>query len=165
MTPPVLRTERLVLRALRNSDADAATELLADPEVSRWLAVDPGAARIGVERRLSYQGPAGMGHWAILLDDTLVGLAHLRPSRELPGEVAEMGWHLAPAYWGQGLATEAAQAVLRHGFDTLGLPAVFALVHESNVGSLKLAQRLGFLDVGGGEHYGGPHRVHIALRP
>lgn len=45
----------------------------------------------------------------------------------------------------------------------MGVSAVWALVHESNVASLKLAQRLGFRDIGGEEHYGGPHRVLIAL--
>jgi RimJ/RimL family protein N-acetyltransferase len=104
-----------------------------------------------------------MGHWVIELDGEVVGIAHLRPSWELPGEVAELGYYLEPTYGGKGLATEAAAALLDYGLSTLGLPAVWALIHESNVASLKLAQRLGFLVVGSGVHYGDLHRVQVAL--
>jgi RimJ/RimL family protein N-acetyltransferase len=166
MGVPELRTERLLLRPLKNSDADAIIAVFADPEMSRYFVADfsdPARCRVMVERRLTYEGPEGMGHWVIELDRQVVGVAHLRPSSELPGELAEIGYFLDRAYGGKGLATEAAAALLAHGFATLRLPAIWALIHEENDPSLKLAQRLGFLDVGRGEHYGGPHRVYVAL--
>jgi RimJ/RimL family protein N-acetyltransferase len=65
---------------------------------------------------------------------------------------------------GRGLAAEAAGRLLHHGLAEPAVPAVWALIHEDNQASLKLVARLGFLDVGGGAHYGGgPHRVHVAL--
>jgi catechol 2,3-dioxygenase-like lactoylglutathione lyase family enzyme len=96
-------------------------------------------------------------------DGEVIGVAHLRPSWELPGGVAELGYYVETAHAGQGLATEAARAVLGHGFGTLGLPAIWALVHERNAASRKVAGRLGFLDVGTGFHYGDRHRVLVAL--
>jgi RimJ/RimL family protein N-acetyltransferase len=96
-------------------------------------------------------------------DDILVGIAHLRPSRELPGGVAEIGWYLGTAHQGRGLATEAATALRDHGLYTLRLPAVWALVHESNDASHRLAERLGFLKVGTGTHYGDAHHVYVGL--
>ncbi|MEC3980986.1 GNAT family N-acetyltransferase [Amycolatopsis sp. H20-H5] len=134
-----------------------------------------------MDRRLAYDGPSGMGHWAIEVAQAVetdadgvglgssrpapevIGIAHLRPSVELPGGVAEIGYYVDPACGGLGYATEAASAVLAHGLTTLGLPAVWALVHESNVASLKVLERLGFLDMGGGVHYGDTHRVLVAL--
>jgi RimJ/RimL family protein N-acetyltransferase len=104
-----------------------------------------------------------MGHWVIELDGAVVGIGHLRPSWELPGEVAEIGYFVDRAYGGRGLGVEAAGALLDHGFVTLSVPAVWALIHESNVASLNVARALGFLDVGSGVHYGGVHRVHVAL--
>ncbi|MFI6044887.1 GNAT family N-acetyltransferase [Nocardia sp. NPDC051321] len=104
-----------------------------------------------------------MGHWAFLEGDTVVGIGHLRPSWELPGDLPEIGWYLSPIHGGRGLATEAAAALLQHGLINLGLTSVWALVHADNKPSLNLAARLGFLLVGTGFHYGADHRVHVAL--
>ena len=166
MSVPVLRTPRLTLRGLQPADTEAMLRVFADPAQSRYLAADlsdPGNCRAMVERRLAYDGPDGLGHWAIERDGHVIGLAHLRPSAALPAGTAELGYFLHPAHSGQGLATEAAAALLDHGLTTVGVPAVWALVHESNVASRKLAERLGFRDVGGEHHYGGPHRVYLAL--
>jgi RimJ/RimL family protein N-acetyltransferase/catechol 2,3-dioxygenase-like lactoylglutathione lyase family enzyme len=166
MPLPVLRTPRLTLRGLERSDTEAILRIFADPEQSRYFDADfhdPGQCRQMIERRLRYVGPDRLGHWVIERDGVVIGLAHLRPSEALPAGTAEIGYFLDPAYGGQGFATEAAAALLDHGLTTVGLPAVWALIHESNVASLKLARRLGFRDIGGEEHYGGPHRVHIVL--
>ena len=63
-----------------------------------------------------------------------------------------------PDRWGRGLAREATAAVIRHGFETVGVPQIWALVHEDNKASLGLAQRFGFQDTGSGVHYGAVHR-------
>ncbi|WP_410569852.1 GNAT family N-acetyltransferase [Amycolatopsis sp. cmx-4-61] len=164
MTP--LTTARLTLRPLTEADRAAVVKVFADPEMSRFFAADlsdPAAASAMVDHRLAYRGPAGQGHWVIERAGEVIGVAHLRPSWELPGEVPELGYYVATAHAGQGLATEAARAVLDHGLGTLGLPAVWALVHERNAASRKVAARLGFLDVGRGVHYGDVHRVLVAL--
>ncbi|HVV13046.1 GNAT family N-acetyltransferase [Amycolatopsis sp.] len=166
MSVPTLTTSRLVLRGLRAEDTGAVLRVFADPETSRYFAADfsdPGQCRAMIGRRLAYEGPEGQGHWVLEHEGEVVGLAHLRPSAELPGKAAEIGYFLDPAHGGKGLATEAAQALLSHGFATLGLPAIWAVVHESNVASRKLAARLGFLDMGEGEHYGATHRILVAL--
>lgn len=165
---PSLHTSRLVLRGLGPADTEAVVGVFADPGLSRFLPVDLSDAercRAMVHGRLAYTGPPGTGHWVIERSGEVIGLAHLRPSSELPGGAVELGYNLARAHGDRGLATEAAARLLDHGFDTLGLPAVWALVHEDNTASLRLAARLGLLDVGGGRHYGGPHRVLVALPP
>ncbi|NBH10489.1 GNAT family N-acetyltransferase [Amycolatopsis sp. SID8362] len=166
MTLPELTTARLRLRGLAESDRDAVVKVFADPEMSRFFAADfsdPAAANAMVDRRLAFRGPPGQGHWAIERDGEVIGVAHLRPSWELPGGVPELGYYVASAHAGQGLATEAARAVLDHGLGALGLPAIWALVHENNAASRAVAARLGFLDVGTGVHYGDLHRVLVAL--
>jgi RimJ/RimL family protein N-acetyltransferase len=161
-----LSSDRLVLEPLAERYADDVVDLFADPAMSSLLGADlsdPTLARRMVDNRLAYDGPPELGHWAVLLDGVLVGLAHLRPSGELPGGLPEIGWYLAVRHGGRGLATEAAGALLRHGLDSLGLHSVWALIHIDNAPSLRLAARLGFLPVGEGHHYNGPHRVHVAL--
>lgn len=163
---PVLRTARLVLRGLEPRDTDAVLRIFADPRQSRFFQADfsdPARCREMVERRLAYSGPAGLGHWVVEFEGEVVGLAHLRPSNAVPAGSAELGYFLRPDHSGKGLATEAASALLRHGLWPAGLSAVWALIHESNVASRTVAERLGFRDMGGETHYGGPHRVYVAL--
>lgn len=162
----VIEAERLRLVPLAAEHADDVVKLFADPAMSTYLGVDlsqGGLARTMVDNRLAYEGPPELGHWVILQQDRVIGLAHLRPTRELPGGLAEIGWYLGTRYGGVGLATEAARALLRHGLDELRVGSVWALVHVDNAPSLRVAERLGFLPVGEGFHYDGPHRVHVAL--
>lgn len=166
MTVPELRTPRLRLRPLTEADRDAVPRVFAHPDQSRFLRVDlsdPVRAGAMFDRWLTHTGPAGPAHWAIERDGDIVGFGHLIFSTELPGGVPEVGYDIDRAHAGQGLATEAAKALLEHGFRTLGLPVIWALIHQDNAASRKVAHNLGFLDVGGGTHYGDPHRVLVAL--
>jgi RimJ/RimL family protein N-acetyltransferase len=163
-----LHTSRLTLRPIRAGDTAALTELFADPEVGRFHGdglTQPAEVAALVRRRLDYRGPKGTGDWIFELDGRLVGMGHVRTSTELPGGVLEVGWYVARELWGTGLAGEAARAIVGHAHHTLGATAVFALVHKENTRAGRFAERLGFLDVGEGEHYGATHRVMISLPP
>ncbi len=59
------------------------------------------------------------------------------------GPEIEIGWRLRPAFWQLGYATEAARAVLRYGFDVVGLDEVLAEIDAENVASIGVAERLG----------------------
>lgn len=163
--PPELTTARLRMRPLTEADVDPLVPIYTDPGVTRYFRAavpDRAAVREVVRRRLTRPMGPGMGSWVLDVDGTVVGLAHLWPSREMPGHVPEMGWMLGADHWGRGFATEAATAVLDHGRYRLGLPAVWALVHRENTASLAVAARLGMLDVGEETYHGGPHRVLVA---
>jgi ribosomal-protein-alanine N-acetyltransferase len=64
----------------------------------------------------------------------------------------EVAYLLAQAYWGQGLATEAARAALRYGFETLALDRIVAVVHPENRGSQRVLEKAG-LRLEGDAHY------------
>ncbi|TCO49878.1 GNAT family N-acetyltransferase [Actinocrispum wychmicini] len=162
---PTIRTERLVIRPLRGEDRQDAIDVFPAEQMVHYLSGDKADGWVGrmMDRRIAFDGPDGMGHWVFVEDDVMVGIGHLRPSHQLPGAVAEIGWYLGVEHQGRGLAAEAAAALRDHGLHTLKVPAVWALVHERNVPSARLAERLGFLDVGSGTYYGGPHRVQVAL--
>jgi ribosomal-protein-alanine N-acetyltransferase len=55
----------------------------------------------------------------------------------------ELMYALAPEYWGQGLATEAARAVLAHGFEQLQSPRITAASDPPNAASVRVLERLG----------------------
>jgi RimJ/RimL family protein N-acetyltransferase len=166
---PTLRTERLVVRQFRESDAVGLCRLANQPEITRFLAtrmMDLRGHWESVRRVLvSESYPDGFGFWVLTdPDDLVIGRSHLRPSTELPGAPPEIGWFLTPSHWGQGLAREATAAVIDHGFSTVGVSEIWALVHEKNEASLGLAKRFGFQDTGSGVHYGATHR-HLVLHP
>ena len=70
----------------------------------------------------------------------LVGVCGLTPFEPTPG--IELLYSLAPTHWSQGLATEAATAVLAYAFDTLDLPELIATTDDANHPSLRLLTRL-----------------------
>jgi len=55
----------------------------------------------------------------------------------------EIGWRLGAEFWGQGLATEGARAVLRFGFDELKLPEIVALTVPANRRSRRVMEKIG----------------------
>jgi ribosomal-protein-alanine N-acetyltransferase len=85
----------------------------------------------------------GWGLWSLRLtgEDPLIGVCGLRPFEH--GDQAELLYSLAPPHWSNGLATEAASAVLAYAFATLALPEVRATTDEANLASRRLLTRLG----------------------
>lgn len=152
------------MRPIEERDTDALIALFADPQLSRfhrWDLTRPDQVREIAATWRAHEGPKGTGVRVVERDGRVVGVAHLSVSAELPGDVLECGWYLAREHWGTGLAREVATTLLDTGFAVKG--AVFAVIDENNTRARRFTERLGFLDVGGGQHYGAPHRVLVAL--
>jgi RimJ/RimL family protein N-acetyltransferase len=83
----------------------------------------------------------GFCQWPLIHKEssTLIGFCGFIPA----ADGAEIGWRLAKGYWGQGLATEAAQAALRFGFNVVGFQRIIATVQSGNLPSIRVAQKLG----------------------
>lgn len=83
----------------------------------------------------------GFGSWALFYQPTqqLVGHCGLQYLEDLP----ELSYTIHPHYWGQGLATEAAQAVLTWGFETLQFQRIVAVIGPENYASQRVMQKLG----------------------
>jgi RimJ/RimL family protein N-acetyltransferase/diadenosine tetraphosphate (Ap4A) HIT family hydrolase len=128
-----LRTSRLLLVPLAEEHLDHEVELDSDPEVMRYL----GRARTRPEmlryhrNRLAEAGIVpGLGFWVGFSDGQFVGWWILGPAQRageglVEGE-AELGYRLLRRYWRQGLASEGARELLRHGFEDLRLQRIFA---------------------------------------
>ncbi|HTX74574.1 MAG TPA: GNAT family N-acetyltransferase [Terracidiphilus sp.] len=141
----LLKTERLGFRAWREDDLPLAMELWSDARVTGFFGgpYSPEQVRARLAREMACQRENGMQYWPIFLieGDRHVGVCGLRPWK--PG-VPELGFHLRPEFWGQGLAFEAASAVIGLGFGRLGASAIFAGHHPGNLASRKLLLKLGF---------------------
>ena len=155
-------------------DAPLALELFGHPEVQRFL---PGAnmsdlagARAMMERiRDKYYVPSNgaLGAFALFDKDggAFAGNLLLKAAPDAAGELTtdiEIGWHLLPSRWGQGLASEGASACLRYGFDTLALPEIHALVLAGNARSMRVAERIGLLYRGSTDRYYGMAAEHFS---
>lgn len=123
-----LKTERLLLRPLKFEDLDDVLAYAVDEEWSKYLiAVEsPYTRRSGEE----YMASAVLTSWqerpifAIELDRRVIGGINLTYHRE--HRIAEVGWAVARALWGKGLAPEAAGAVIDWGFENFDIVKVFA---------------------------------------
>ncbi len=150
---PQLDTRRLVLRALRESDAQAIFLLRSSPTVMRYIP-KPLDTRTGDSLRMvrEFDQAAAAGDailWAITVKgaDRLVGyIGFWRIMKE--HHRAEIGYALHPDLWGQGLASEAVAAVLDHGFRMIGLHSVEASVAPDNTASIRVLERNQFVKEG-----------------
>ncbi len=146
---PILRSERLVLRAWRESDRAPFADLNADARVTRFLGppLERAASDALVDRIEAHFAAHGFGLWAVEalgVADFIgfVGLsiprfaAHFTPC-------VEIGWRLAAAYWGRGYATEAARTALRFGFERAELREIVSFTTRENRGSRAVMERLG----------------------
>jgi RimJ/RimL family protein N-acetyltransferase len=170
--PVIFRTERLVARDWSPEDAEAAYAIYAEPDVVRYLGSVPQPAQSvdAVRERIHRWTDAndatrdrGMGFWALTTTDgTLVGATLLKPLPE--AEEVEVGWHLGKPYWGNGYATESARGAVAHGFDTVGLDVVYAVIDKANAASMAVAWRLGMTYEGPTERYYGKPLELFSLR-
>jgi RimJ/RimL family protein N-acetyltransferase len=157
-----LRTYRLLLRPFRPADEEELFHLWNDPQVRRFLWDDQPVAREVVREQIALSQrdfrERGFGMFTLHLADPpgqLIGFCGLR--RIDAGEEIEVLYGLLPGFWKRGLATEAAQAVLRLGFEHLGLEEILAGADFDNAASLRCMQRLGMSDAG--ERRVGPQRL------
>ncbi|MER7949423.1 GNAT family N-acetyltransferase [Streptomyces sp. NPDC096079] len=127
-----LETSRLVLRRWREEDVAPMAAVNGDPEVMRWIrdggVRDERQTRDGIRAWESEWEAEGFGLFAVEIRSTgeLAGFTGLSVPRFLPEVLpaVEIGWRLGRAHWGAGLATEAARAVVRFGFEERGLDRI-----------------------------------------
>jgi ribosomal-protein-alanine N-acetyltransferase len=146
----ILETERLLLREFDEGDVEPFYLMGSDPAVIRYTG-DPGAGLTSREhalevmrsRPLADYRKYGYGRWACVLkaSGAVIGFAGLKYLEEL--REVDIGYRLLPAYWGQGLATEAGRAVLDYGRACLGLKRIVGFVDPANVASVRVLEKLG----------------------
>lgn len=142
-------TPRLRLRQWREDDLTPFAALNADPEVmAHFPAPLPRHESDALARRCqALIAERGWGFWAAELKESgaFIGFVGLHtPLARLPfAPCVEVGWRLARAYWGRGLATEAARAALRVGFETLEVREIVSFTTLGNLRSRAVMERIG----------------------
>jgi ribosomal-protein-alanine N-acetyltransferase len=158
-TFPTLQTDRLILRKITSADADSLYAFLSDSRVTETMDVAPMENREEAERLISWLNErfaANVGiRWGITQkdEDVVIGTGGFNWLDER-GRRGEIGYDIAPAHWGHGLATEATGAIIRAGFEHLDLNRIEATTNLHNVASMKVLHKLGFTEEGIVREYG-----------
>jgi RimJ/RimL family protein N-acetyltransferase len=139
---PVLKTARLVLRALCQRDLPVIVQLAGDRRVAENTARIPhpytAADAEGLLASINQKGSETV--FALELDGALIGMSGLDPRTD----GAELGYWLGVPYWGCGYATEAARAVIDYAFSELGHDLLQSGARVSNPASRRVLEKCGF---------------------
>lgn len=150
---PTIRTERLILRTARMTDAQDLYEYSADPEVARhvlWTAHTSINQTRNYIRYLIRQYRSGQpSSYVIVFRETgkvigTIGFMWMKPE----DRSAEVGYSLHRGYWNRGIMTEALEAVLALGFLKLNLNRIEAQHETANPASGKVMQHVHMLHEG-----------------
>jgi RimJ/RimL family protein N-acetyltransferase len=131
-------------------DAVPLLDLFGDPGFMAVFEQEPfdrAAMDAWLERNLEHQRQHGFGLWTVVetRSGQVVGDCGLE-RMELDGAIEwELGYDIRRDVWGRGLATEAAEAVVRFAFETLTLPRLVSLVRSSNGSSARVAKKIGMI--------------------
>ena len=162
----ILETRNLVLRHLEHSDLDSLFVLYSDPEVRRYFpegVLTYEETKEELEWFLNgHPEHPELGLWATINKETnqLIGRCGLLPWKIDDRYEVEVAYLLGKAYWGQGLGTEAAQAVLDYGFEKLDLQRLICLIDRENSASIKVAGKIGMTFEKEGEDEKGPFLLY-----
>ena len=144
MAPP--QTERLILREMRPEDSAAILAIFADDYARRFYPemTTESAAGEWIARNRDRHQRDGFGLWAITDKASGALIGDCGPTwQDIGGPRAlEIGYHVAPAWRGRGIALEAARAAMAFGFAATSEKEIGSIVAPDNVASASVARRL-----------------------
>lgn len=148
-----IETERLILRELLLSDADAMFELDSNPNVHIFLGKKPVRnIEESVEQIKNIQQQYedfGIGRWAVILKETneflgWSGIKFITNEINKHKDFYEIGYRFIEKHWGKGYASEAAVAFVDYAFTEMKVDKLYAYADEGNENSRKVLEKLGF---------------------
>ncbi|MBC9914963.1 GNAT family N-acetyltransferase [Chitinophaga varians] len=140
------KNDTILVREFLPEDLDLFLALLADPEVARYLPPNtPERYRQLFAVALEDYRKGLFSRWGIwdAVTNDFIGTCLARPFVEVPGQL-EIGYTLAKAYWGRGIATTVSKALVAYCFTHTSARDVVALTHPDNIGSQKVLEKAGF---------------------
>lgn len=142
----MLRSERLILREFSASDFEQVHLYAVDDDVVRYMEWGPNseeATREFLERAHAFAQETPRRNFELAILEAKTGRLAGGIGLHTSDSQGNLGYCLARSAWGQGFATEAAQLMIRFGFDSLGLHRVWARCDSENSKSLRVLEKLG----------------------
>jgi RimJ/RimL family protein N-acetyltransferase len=158
----MIETERLILRKMREDDAEAFLDIFSDPIAMRYFGVIFDRPRMDqwVRNNLEHEEQHGFSLLSVILKDNgeVIGDCGLETDKIDGQMVVGIGFDFRRSYWGRGYATEAALAVLKYGFTRFEFDSISGWIDPENTPSQRLAERIGMTVekyvIRGGKKYG-----------
>ena len=146
----IFRSERLLLRLLKNDDADHVFTLRSNEEVNKFIDRSKCTSKeqaIEFIEKVNTPGNDVLYRAIILHKEkkAVGGICLLRPEYE--NNICEIGYELLPQYQGQGIMQEAVKTLLNFAFTNLKFDSIAAYIHPMNIRSSTLAVKLGFIKI------------------
>jgi RimJ/RimL family protein N-acetyltransferase len=154
-----IETRRLVMQPLKETDIDNISRIYNDLEVMKYRVFNQAASReetqLMLEKYCQHWDKYGFGRWAIIykITQNLIGHCGLEFIENTVGENLEknqdskndieINYLIERDYWGMGLGSEAAIAILKYGFNTLKLNRIFAITKPENIASRRVMEKIG----------------------
>ena len=143
----LVETERLFVRQWVPDDWKRFRPLATDPRVLEYISTEPWSdERIQqfINKGIEVAKTRGWILWPVIHREDAALIGFCRFADGFQPDV-EIGWRLLPDYWGRGLATEAAKAVMQYGFDTFGFERVISVAQPANHRSIRVMEKLGMI--------------------
>ena len=144
----ILKTQRLILRQLKNDDADFILELVNDPDWLHYIG-DKNVHNLDDARDYINNGPVasykqnGFGLYLVSLEENNIKIGICGLIKRDALDHPDVGFAFLPAFRNQGYAKESAAAVLVYGKDTLGIDRILAITATDNEASGKVLENIG----------------------
>lgn len=142
-----IETQRLRLRHFTPNDADELHRIYSNPELFKYMSNEKPLlweqTRTVINSIIESWQHYNFGVWALVdkRNQKLIGhcgLKYLENTLEV-----QIGYLLLKSYWGRGLGTEAASAVLKYGFEVANLPQIVAVAKPENIASRRVLEKVG----------------------
>lgn len=151
-TPPTIETDRLILRAVEETDAEAVFAACSNPNVTRFTLFD---THTSLDDALNFYHHYAVPSYSERVPDPFAVVLQHDPDPRMVGsvgchwvnrgyQVMELGYWLAEPLWGRGIAAEAARAVVGYTFESCPVTRIQAQVLLGNAASGRVLEKLGF---------------------
>jgi RimJ/RimL family protein N-acetyltransferase len=142
--------KRFQLRRPEHNFIDGLASLLNDPSVSHWLggARSVATIRAAIDGEIAHWAAHGWGPWVVVDKEStrpVVGRGGIRWVEVLGKPEVELFYAISPAYWKKGLGSFVARAALDMGFHAVGLSSIIVFTIPTNMASLRLINKFGFV--------------------
>ncbi len=150
----VIKTERLVLRPIRESDYNDVFEFASKEEVAKYVSWNTHKSKEDSKALckmwVSQYENGERYHWAITMGGKMIGNIEVV---KIVNDCTYLGWQVDSALWNKGIMTEAASAVRDFLFNEVGFSALYATYITENIGSGRVMQKIGMKPITAEEYY------------
>jgi RimJ/RimL family protein N-acetyltransferase len=146
-----LETKRLKLEKFQTGDEQLLFDLDSNPNVIKYVGGERASIEVYRDTIINYLDFYSLnrdcGFFKVIYKNTneFIGWFHLRPEQDNPDDFSllELGYRLKEEFWGQGLATEGSEALLKKAFTDLHVDIVSAMAYHENKASFRIMEKIG----------------------